>query len=189
MLVPFLAFIDFPSPIVQAFPFGDGFQSMCTILLSPPLPFEVTFWRKKRLADALVLQEATTEATRQGAGPSQALRKAKNIFEMFSEFEMETRTSRQANLKSSPFSEAAKSSTLATKKPMVLEIPVVLKGKPYQPAISKVVTRATRASGIPIPKPRKVAATGSFSSSTVVAEDVAMPFHWLLSQPQLHYSS
>ncbi|KAB2627262.1 hypothetical protein D8674_020880 [Pyrus ussuriensis x Pyrus communis] len=27
MLVPIIAFIDFSSPIVQAFPFGDAFQS------------------------------------------------------------------------------------------------------------------------------------------------------------------
>lgn len=44
---------------------------------------------EKKAADTLVLYEDTTEATRQKVSSSQALRKAENISEMFSEFEAE----------------------------------------------------------------------------------------------------
>lgn len=60
---------------------------------------------EKEAVDTLVLHEATTEATRQRAGPSQAPGKADNIYEMFSESEAEagpetgTTTSRRANLR------------------------------------------------------------------------------------------
>lgn len=58
---------------------------------------------KKEAADALVLQEAAAKVTRQGAGPSQAFKEAKNISGMFSESKTEigpeakTRTSYRAN--------------------------------------------------------------------------------------------
>ncbi|KAB2594999.1 hypothetical protein D8674_030449 [Pyrus ussuriensis x Pyrus communis] len=73
-------------------------------------------------------------------------------------------------LKSSPPLEAAKFPTPAIREPIVPEIPVVL-----ELAVSKVVhprpLRVTRALGIPMPRQRKMVATGS--SSFITVADIA----------------
>ncbi|KAB2597333.1 hypothetical protein D8674_000253 [Pyrus ussuriensis x Pyrus communis] len=77
---------------------------------------------EKKAADTLVLYEDTTEATRQKVSSSQALRKAENISEMFSEAEAEAGPEARTMT-----SQAAKYPTLAAKDPIVPEILVVLK--------------------------------------------------------------